>query len=151
MDRPPYPYQCRDTVRYIFISKGHRGAIVKVVQFTPTSIADVYNLSFGDLRPDNTIDDCAISNNHDIARIMITIIHIVGDFTSKNASARVFFTGNTSIKTLIYKRILTRYYLLFSKTFFITGLVKEGRSFRELPFQESGNEKYIAFVIKRKV
>src|SRR6185503_3375884 len=81
MNRKPYSYDRRYSTRYTFVSKGHRGAISKVVQFSPTSTDGIVNLSFGDLRSDGTIDDLANTNNHDIIKVMATIIEIVYDFT----------------------------------------------------------------------
>jgi hypothetical protein len=50
MSRTPYAYYKENGSRYKFISSGKR-AIEKVVEFTPTTLKNVYNLGFGDLLP----------------------------------------------------------------------------------------------------
>ena len=64
MNRPPYFYDRRYATRYTFVSKGQKGAILKVVQFSPTSAKNILNLSFGDLQPDGSIDDTVNTNNN---------------------------------------------------------------------------------------
>jgi len=53
-----YEYSEVHAYRYTFISTGKRD-IDKVIEFTPTSISNVYNLAFGDLLPNGGIDDMA--------------------------------------------------------------------------------------------
>jgi hypothetical protein len=50
MSNPPYEFSRESLHRYTFTSSGKR-AIDKVVEFTPMSKSDVYNLAFGDLLP----------------------------------------------------------------------------------------------------
>ena len=65
MNLPKYPLASSDKLTtFEFISEGPKGLIYKLVQFHPTNLKDVYNLSFGD--KDHTtgnIDDTVISNN----------------------------------------------------------------------------------------
>lgn len=62
MNNPPYEYNRVKPYRNIFESTGKR-TIIKVVEFSSTGISDVYNLAFGDLLPNDEIDDKANSNN----------------------------------------------------------------------------------------
>jgi len=150
MSHQPYSYNRRYTTRYTFVSKGRKGAIVKIAQFTPTSVTNVLNLSFGDLRSDGTIDDAANTNNNDIVKVMVTIVDIINDFTTENPSVKIVFIGNTKVRTSLYNRILKMYYTIFSKTYIITALIKDGSSFIEVPFETETNNKYLAFFVKRK-
>ncbi len=57
-----YPFNQVRSNRYTFISTGKR-PIEKVVEFKFTGWGKIINMGFGDVRPDGTIDDKAISNN----------------------------------------------------------------------------------------
>ena len=48
-----------DALEYQFISSGPKGAIRKIVQFKETEFPDIYNLAFGNMKDDGTIDDLA--------------------------------------------------------------------------------------------
>jgi hypothetical protein len=150
MNRPSYPYDRRYATRYTFVSKGRKGAILKVVQFTPTSVKNILNLSFGDLQPDGLIDDTVNTNNNDIIKVMATVIDIVNDFTTENPYIKIVFTGNSQVRTSMYFRILKMYYTDFRKTYVITALVKDGGQFAEVPFEPVNGGKYLAFFVRRK-
>ena len=70
-------------MEFEFISVGPKGNISKVIQFTPTSISQVYNLGFGD-KDDVTgeISDSIISNNGDSEIVLATVAHAVLIFLS---------------------------------------------------------------------
>ncbi len=55
----PYSYDRLLATRHTFTSTGKR-AIIKVVEFTPTHMNNVFNLAFGDLLADGSIDDLSI-------------------------------------------------------------------------------------------
>jgi hypothetical protein len=46
-----------------FISVGHKGEIVKRIALQPTDYPNIYNLAFGDVANDGTIDDFNTSSN----------------------------------------------------------------------------------------
>ncbi len=151
MSTPPYQYDRRHSTRYTFISKGRVGAIVKVVEFTPTTAKNILNLGFGDLLADGTIDDIAKTNNNDIVRVLATVIDIIKDFTTDYPWVKIVFSGSNAIRTSLYHRILKMYYQNFIINFTITALIKEGNGFAEVGFDPSGSAKYFAFLIKRKL
>lgn len=151
MNKSSYSYDRQYATRYTFVSKGPKGAILKVVEFTPTSVKNILNLGFGDMLSDGTVDDTTATNNNDIVKVLATIIEIVNDFTSEYPDLKIVFTGNTLTKTSLYRRILKMYYPVFNKTFTITVLVKDGQGFLEKIFEPSGDEKYLAFFVKRKL
>jgi hypothetical protein len=74
-----YTYNLQDAHRYIFTSIG-KTRIIKAVDFTPTTIPNLYSLSFEDLQPDGTVDDISISNNGDILKVLSTVVQIAMDF-----------------------------------------------------------------------
>ena len=82
MHQPSYEFSHNQAARYKFRSEGPR-SIEKIVEFTPTTFKNIFNLAFGDLLPDGTIDDIAKSNNGDIAKVLSTVVKILDDFTSR--------------------------------------------------------------------
>ena len=57
-----YSYIRSTPTRYYFISVGKR-RIIKVVDFVPTANRRIYNMGFGDLKTDGSINDSARSDN----------------------------------------------------------------------------------------
>lgn len=151
MNKSPYSYNRRYALRYTFVSRGPKGAILKVVEFTPLSEKNILNLGFGDMLPDGTINDTANTNNNDIVKVLATVIEIVNSLTLENPDLKIFFVGNTLTRTSLYRRILKMYYSDFNEHFVITAVVKDGQRFVEKLFEPDGNEKCVAFFIKRKL
>ncbi len=150
MSTEPYPYDRRHLTRYSFVSKGKRGAIVKIVEFSPTSNKQIINMGFGDLMPDGSIDDESNSNNNDLVKVMATMISIIKDFTNQYPSYKIVFTGSSQKRNILYQRILRNYYIEFSRDFTITALEPTANGhYQEVPF-DMENKNYYAFFIKRK-
>jgi hypothetical protein len=143
-----YEYSEVHAFRFIFTSTGKRN-IDKVIQFTPTATSNVYNLAFGDLLPNGGMDDMAKSNNGDIIKIFATIIDVVKCFTTNNPSFLIYFEGSTPERTLLYNRILKSYYQPFIEKFAIAGLIKTDNGDIYVPFDPTGTDAYLAFLIKR--
>ena len=155
MSQPPYPYNSRYATRYTFVSRGPKGAILKAVQFTPTSVKNILNLSFGDLQPDGRIDDTIITNNNDIVRVIATVIDVVNEFSSENPGIKIGFTGSSQNRKYMYFRILKMYGETFSKTYVISALIKDPRltgeqRIIEVPFEPGSGDEFLFFLISRK-
>ena len=59
---------------YEFTSEGPRGRIAKLVMFTETNQAGLYNLALGDKDPlTGELDDTSISNNGDSEQVLATV------------------------------------------------------------------------------
>jgi hypothetical protein len=147
MGNLPYSYKQELSTRYVFTSEGKK-AIPKVVEFTPTSSAKIYNLGFGDMLTDGRIDDISNSNNGDIIRVFSTIIYIIKDFTSEFPGIKIIFTGSTRERTSLYNRILNTHFISFSEEFKITALIENDNEFEEVEFEANSNKKYFAFLYK---
>jgi hypothetical protein len=143
-----YEYSEVHAFRYKFTSTGKRN-IDKVIEFTPTTTYNVYNLAFGDLLSNGGINDTANSNNGDIIKIFSTIIDVVQFFTTKNPSVIIYFCGSTPHRTLLYNRILKIYYQSFSEKFAIAGLIKTDNGEIYVPFDPKSTHAYFAFLIQR--
>ncbi|ANI89293.1 hypothetical protein A9P82_08315 [Arachidicoccus ginsenosidimutans] len=130
------------------ISKGKKH-IGKIVEFTPTSVAGLYNLGFGDLLPDGSVDDSVNSNNGDIIKVLATVVHILKEFTRLRPYGKVVFTGSTPERLVLYRRILKTYYVEFSEEFIITGFILEKGHYKEVIFEPKSETEYLAFFIRR--
>ena len=152
MGIPGYKYEKQNQVSYSFVSKGRRGAIIKIVQFTPTSVKEIYNLAFGDLLTDGSIDDKTNSNNGDMIKVLGTVIEIVKDFTNENGQLKIVFSGSTAERTKLYHRIMKNYRQLFEKDFILSAFVETGaKKYAEMPFNRLDEKSNcVAFFIKRK-
>lgn len=149
MQKPPYAYKKEFLTRYTFLSYGRR-SIERIVEFTPLSVKNLYNLGFGNLLPGGKVDDEVRSNNGDIIRVLSTVIHIIKDFTEERPEAKVIFTGSTTLRTALYQRILKTYFSSFSEGYIITALKEISGKPIETPFDPDSKEQYLAFFIKRK-
>jgi hypothetical protein len=53
----------------------------------------MYNLGFGDLLPDGSLDVNVKSNNGGILKVLSTVIYITRDFTTRFPAIEIFFIG----------------------------------------------------------
>jgi hypothetical protein len=143
-----YLYGRQGDDRYSFISIGKRN-ITKVVDFSPTSMKNLFNLGFGDLLPDGSIDDTANSNNGDIVKVLTTVVEIIRDFTANSPDIKIIFIGSTDDRTKLYARILRMYFEDFIKEFTITAFLKSGDFYVEVEFDPQHALEYSGFFIKR--
>ncbi len=72
MNKEPYLYSREFSTRYRFLSTG-RKPVEKIVEFSTLATENIYNLGFGDLLPDGSIDDKANSNNGDIVKVLFIL------------------------------------------------------------------------------
>lgn len=90
MTHIPYSFEQVAPTYYKFFSHG-RSKIEKVVEFVPLKEKNIFNLGFGDLLPDGSIDDTVASNNGDIRKVLTTVISIVKHFTQCRGRIFGFF------------------------------------------------------------
>jgi len=117
-----------------------------VVDFV--QLADsTFNLCFGDLLPDGTIDDTVNSNNGDIVKVLATVVDILRAFCLQHHAVQIYFEGSTELRTILYARILKTYYTDIAMEFAIAGLTEEGEVITYDPLID---RKYFGFLVKRK-
>jgi hypothetical protein len=148
MNLSSYPFSRLTATRYIFISEGKK-SIEKIVEFTYENISNTFNVAFGDLLPDGSIDDMANSNNGDIIKVLSTVSRILQDFTDRFPESTIFFAGSTEERTMLYRRILKTHYSSFKEKFDISALIVSKEDFRQVVFEPAENLEYNAFLIKR--
>jgi len=93
-----------------FISEGPKGRIFKIIQFSPTTYRNIFNLSFGDKHPETgEIDDLAVSDNKDTEKILATVAASVYIFTEKHPDSWIYATGSTETRTRLYRKGIAKY------------------------------------------
>lgn len=138
----------KDALEYKFSSKGPKGEILKVVQFTETDNPDIYNLSLGNLLDNGKIDHQA-SNNFDRNKILATVAAAVYEFTLHYPDKFIFFTGSTRGRTRLYRMILTLNFTELSRDFEIFGVSLQSTGFVAEPWIKGKD--YFGFLIKKKI
>ena len=134
----------KDHSVFDFVSKGKIGFISKRIEFTPTEMPDVYNLSFGDLNERGEVDDFIVSNNGDRNKILATIFEVVKSYTQKYPGHWIFFSGSTEERNRLYRMAVG---LNFEElnSFFNIYIIEDGLI---VPFGK--NKTISAFLVRRK-
>jgi hypothetical protein len=137
-----------NALMYTFVSKGPKGNIPKVIEFQKTSIPNLYNLVFGNLIDDDTIDDLTVNDNKDRNKILATVFSVVFEFTKDNVNKTIFFSGSTPERTRLYRMAITINLEALTIDFEIFGVLKSLGTFIDEPFEKGVN--YFGFLIRRK-
>jgi hypothetical protein len=135
-------------LEFKFVSEGPAGKIIKVIQFSQTGYKKIYNLAFGNLRPDGSLDDQAISNNNDRNKILRTIVTAIHEFYSVYSDKFIFFCGNTPQRNRLYRMALAINLTELRNEFHIYGLIKKDGRLERVNFRTGVD--YFGFMIKRK-
>ena len=146
MKLPKYPLASSDNMMtYEFISEGPKGCIHKLVQYHPTNLKDVYNLSFGD--KDHTtgnIDDMVISNNKDSEKVLASVVSTVYAFTDRVPDAWIYAVGSTKSRTRLYRMGITKFLSEVEEDFEVLGERNDNwETFRK-------DIEYESFLVRRK-
>lgn len=134
----------KDFIVFEFVSESPAKKIIKWIRFIKSG-DDIYNLAFGDKKPDeDDFDDDVVSNNGDKQKVLATVAASVFIFTEKYPEAWVHATGSTKSRTRLYQIGISQNLDELKKYFKIYGLYEE----KWLPFVK--NTPYEAFIVKRK-
>lgn len=134
-----------ELTRFEFISEGPRGTFRKLIEFQRTFDPDVFNLAFGDKRPDTgSIDDLAVTDNGDTEKILATVVAAVYAFLTQYPTAYVYAEGSTKARTRLYRMGINRFYVEMQRDFFLYGRI--GEDF--LDFEP--DQRYEGFLAQRK-
>ena len=137
-----------DALKFQFESVGPKGRITKIVQFEQTQAKDIYNLAFGNLNNDGSIDDETRNDNKDRNKILATVATIIYEFSSRYPEKSVFFCGSTPERTRLYRMALTVNLAELTKDFYIYGVLKGIDTFEKVTFRKGID--YFGFIVKRK-
>jgi hypothetical protein len=128
MNKPKYLYKSEEFLKvYQFVSKGPKGDIKKMVQFTETGTENVYNLAFGDYNEEtSSIDDLSVSNNADSLKVLATVASTVYAFMEKYPDSWIFATGSNQIRTRLYRMGISNNLAEINEDFEVFGLTELG-------------------------
>lgn len=136
-----------DGLEYQFISTGPKGSILKIIQFRKIPGSNIFNLAFGNLNDDGSIDDLSVNDNKDRNKILATVAFVVYEF-SKDTDDLIFFAGSTPERTRLYRIAITSNLEILSADFEIFGVLQGQESFTDVAFEKGAD--YYGFLIKRK-
>ena len=128
-----------------FISKGPKGEIIKLIQYTELDKGNIYNLGFGDKDElTGDINDTVITDNKDREKVLATVVASVYIFTDNYPHSWIFLEGSTQSRTRLYRMAISIYFDELNQHFNIFGFVEN----KWMGFKK--NYDYTAFLIKRK-
>jgi hypothetical protein len=128
-----------------FVSKGPKGEIVKLVQYTKIDERGVYNLGFGDKNKlTGEVDDTIVSNNNDSQKVLATVANTVFQFSEHYPDSWIYLKGSSLGRTRLYRMAIAIYFDELSEIFNFYGLI--GTDW----YNFEKNVIYDAFLIKRK-
>ncbi len=110
MKIPCYDFESSpDGLRFEFDSISDRKKIRKVVEFTPLpQNPEIFNLGFGDMKTDGTIDDLIVSNNQDMEKVLATIILIIFEFFKTQTGKIILILGSTASRSRLYQIVIAK-------------------------------------------
>lgn len=121
MEKPIYNIESSsDRLLYEFESNSDYKIIKKAVVYLPIKQdPNLYELIFGDLQDDGTIDVQTVSNNQDIVLILNTVIKTLYHFFELYPSKTVIFTGSSASRNRLYRAVISK---LINEKFDIFGI-----------------------------
>jgi hypothetical protein len=138
-----------DSLEFSFVSEGPKGEIKIVVQFNATENPAIYNLAFGNLLEDGSVDDTIKNDNKDRNKVLATVAATVYEFTSKYPEKFIFFTGSTPERTRLYRMALTNNLDELGLDFEILGVVLHPENYSVEKLIKGKD--YFGFMVKRKI
>ena len=132
-------------LKFEFHSEGPRGKIRKQVLFKmfPEN-PGVFNLGFGDVEPDGSVNDTVVTDNKDGQKVLATVALTVYKFFEQYPSSFVYVTGSTEARTRLYRIGITNNYDEIGIDFELFGYIES----RWEPFKKGRS--YEAFLVRRK-
>lgn len=137
-----------DFMRFEFKSVGAKGEIIKIIAFTPTEIPGTYNLAFGNVLEDGSLDDMAVDDNKDRNKILATVVLAIYLFSGIYPKRWIFFTGSSSERTRLYRMAISLNEEELLIDFEIIGIIESEKNYTYSTFQKGVN--YVGFLIRRK-
>src|SRR4051812_49268351 len=108
----------RNLTTFEFLSEGRKGKIVKVIQFQPMNLPNLYNLAFGDRNADTgELDDTIVTYNGDSEKVLATVVAAVYAFADKYPNAWIYATGSTGTRTRLYRMGINKYFEIVETDF----------------------------------
>lgn len=139
----PYPLRSLGNgTRFLFVSKGPKGAILKIVLFDEIE-KDKWNLAFGDWS-NGKVHDIAITNNNDITRVLGAVAQAVFEFSALYPERTIMIFPVDEKRSRLYNLVFKRRWLEIAEYFTVIGLIENERK----PYDP--NDYYDSFELIRK-
>lgn len=123
--------------------------VVKEAVISRLGKSGYYTFGFGDRRPNGIPDDQSETNNGDLVKVFATVIHIMEIFLEKKPGCILSFTGSTPQRTMVYNKILKRYYSRFSGKYHLTGFVLIDDEYVEVEYDPAKADCLVFFIKKK--
>ncbi len=145
MNESAYPFEEGPLeYTYRFESVSEQAIIQKVVLFTETSRAGLFNMALVDELSDGELSDIVVSNNEDLIMVLATVFRIVEHFLNRSPSYSIIFQGSDMRRTRLYRIAISRELEVLSKKYELFGFKDD----RFTLFQS--NQDYERFLIRRR-
>ncbi|HWK59197.1 MAG TPA: hypothetical protein VNQ80_17775 [Parapedobacter sp.] len=127
MKYPKYDYVAESQLMHFeFTSIGPKGEIKKIVEYSETSLTNVFNIAFGDYDENvGGINDKIVTNNGDSEKVLATVASTVYPFTGRYPDSWIYATGSTGVRTRLYLMGLTNNLTEIAEDFYVYGLKNE--------------------------
>ena len=143
MIEQPYPYyELGRPMHYFFESIGEEKSVYKIVAFT-LLVNGNWNLGFGDLAENGSIDDSVVTNNHDVRNVIGTVAKIAIDFLRKYPERTIEIKPVDDKRKTLYNLVFQRYFEEINTFIEVCGIIAEEEPY--IPTQT-----YNRFTIKLK-
>jgi hypothetical protein len=139
----------KDFLEYSFYSKGPKGKVRKIVNFTPIKAWDYeyYNLGLGDWNEnEKLIDDSIITNNQDTEKVLASVADIILDFSNRYPETFIGIKANTESRIRLYKMKINKYLKEIETDFELFGMADDAGL---IPFNPA--IKCLGFAGRRKI
>jgi hypothetical protein len=136
-------------LQYSFYSRGPKGKIKKIVNFTLVSIwnNEYYNLGFGDWDiTEQIIDDTITTNNHDTEKVLASIAEVILTFTNHYPEAYIYVEATTRPRMRLYQMKINKYWAEIEVHFELFSIIED---LNLIPYKP-GN-KCLGFVGRKKM
>ena len=135
----------RNLTTFEFLSEGRKGQILKVIQFEPMNLENLYNLAFGDRNAaTGELDDKVVTDNGDSEKVLATVVAAVYAFAGRYPDTWVYATGSTAARTRLYRMGINKYLDIVAADFDLMG--EHQNEWEEYEFGKD----YQAFAVRRK-
>jgi hypothetical protein len=118
-------HQNDDATQFVFFSEGNKGRVMKAVIISPYH-RNRWNLAFGDVQTDGEIDDSAMTNNNDVAKVMGTVAQAALLFSERHPDCSLVIYPVDEKRKWLYNLIFRRRLEEISAIFSVFG--KRGRT-----------------------
>ena len=123
MIEQPYPYyELGRPMHYFFESIGEEKSVYKIVAFT-LLVNGNWNLGFGDLAENGSIDDSVVTNNHDVRNVIGTVAKIAIDFLRKYPERTIEIKPVDDKRKTLYNLVFQRYFEEINMFIEVSGVI----------------------------